>query len=104
MCALGDIYYYDKQGEVRMDMEDGVDRLQIAFEWYSKGAGLGDANCLYNLGQCYDKGIGCKRDVYKAMEMMERALRNGNAQAEKRLAEMRVLSRPTEIRSGESYN
>jgi hypothetical protein len=38
------------------------------------------------------------------MEMMERALRNGNAQAEERLAEMRVQSRPTEIRKGEYYN
>ena len=104
MCALGDIYYYDKQGELRMDMENGADRLQTAFAWYSKGAGLGDANCLYNLGQCYDKGIGCKRDVYKAMEMMERAFRNGNAQAEERLAEMRGQSRPTEIRKGEYYN
>ena len=68
-----------------------------------KGAGFGDANCLYNLGQSYYKGIGCKPDIYKAMEMMERAFRNGNAQAEERLAEMRVLSMPTRIRET-NYN
>ena len=37
------------------------------------------------------------------MEMMERAFRNGNAQAEERLAEMRVLSMPTRIRET-NYN
>ena len=103
MCALGDIYYYDKKGEVRLDVEDGADRFKAAFNWYFKGAELDDANCLYNLGQCYHKAIGCEWDFNKAIEMMKKSYRNGNVQAKVMIEKMRMESRVTAIKNSEYY-
>ncbi|PKK59548.1 HCP-like protein, partial [Rhizophagus irregularis] len=49
-----------------------------AFELYQKSADLGNATGIYNLGDCYEKGIGIDIDERKAFELYQKSADLGN--------------------------
>jgi TPR repeat protein len=46
-------------------------------EWYHKAAEQGDAEAQYNLGFCYYKGLGVKRDYKLAKSLIEKSAGQG---------------------------
>ena len=52
-----------------------------AFDCFKKAAGEGDANGLYNLGTCYARGIGTKRDDEMAFNCFRNSAENGHPEA-----------------------
>ncbi|CAI2173546.1 15662_t:CDS:2 [Funneliformis geosporum] len=50
-----------------------------AFKWYSKAAEGGDSTGQYNLGLCYEEGIGTVKDKNKAFEWYMKSAERGNA-------------------------
>ncbi|MCC8100144.1 MAG: cell envelope integrity protein TolA, partial [Clostridiales bacterium] len=53
-----------------------------AFTLFEKAARLGDADAQYNLGVCYNNGIGVTEDKAKAADWWEQAARQGHAVAQ----------------------
>lgn len=57
-----------------------------AVKWYEKAAKKGNSSAYYNLGVCYDKGIGVSTDYTKAFEYFKKAAETGIMQAVNSLA------------------
>jgi len=55
--------------------------LQKAFEWYMKAAQAGNAECLYQVAQCYMNGRGVPKDDNKYFEFELKAAAAGNTNA-----------------------
>lgn len=74
---IGNTYYY---GQVypKPDYEQAV-------IWYSKAAKQNFADAQYMLGLCYEKGQGVKQNVKEARKWFEKAAKNGNVKASKKL-------------------
>lgn len=52
----------------------GVSRSPIiALRYFTASASLDDADALAEAGECYAKGIGCKKDLKRAAELLRRA-------------------------------
>lgn len=75
MASLGVLYLRD---EVGIDIERARDLFQ-------RGACLGNAWCMYNIGTLYDNGQGYERDEIEAVNWYRRAASKGNSQAKERL-------------------
>lgn len=56
-----------------------------------KAAAMGDPKGLFNLGKCFDEGVGVAMDIASAMEYYIRAAALGNRCANQRLAEKRLV-------------
>ena len=56
-----------------------------AFEWYEKGAKLGDSSGMYNVGLCYEDGRGVTKDLNKAKEWYTKAVAQGHVDARNQL-------------------
>lgn len=56
-------------------------KTKKAFELFRKAAKQGDKNAPLNLGYCYAKGVGTKKDVQKAMYWYEMAVTMGDIAA-----------------------
>ncbi len=54
-----------------------------AFEWYWKGAELGDDRAMCELGDCYLMGMGVEKDHIKAQEYYRKAYKKQGAAAER---------------------
>jgi TPR repeat protein len=52
-----------------------------AFQWYTKAAGLGHAEAMYNLGICYAEGRGIAQDWTAASQLYKKAAELGDADA-----------------------
>lgn len=50
-----------------------------AVYWYKKAAEQGFAKSQYNLGLCYEKGIGVKKDLNKAKYWYDKAVKNNSS-------------------------
>ncbi len=59
-----------------------------AAEYYSKGAELGDKDCLYEMGRNYENGWGVNQDLSKAKVYYTKASQMGQAQAGNALHEL----------------
>lgn len=62
-----------------------VKDTQKAFSLYKKGAILNDSKAEYNLGRCYEKGIGIEVNLFKAQEFYSKAVKHGYVLAKKAL-------------------
>ncbi|KAJ3082514.1 hypothetical protein HDU99_002399 [Rhizoclosmatium hyalinum] len=51
--------------------EEGEPDDAAAVELFSEGAKMGHAGCLYQLGGCYERGVGVERDFEKSMKIFE---------------------------------
>lgn len=57
-----------------------------AVDWYTKAANQGDKDALYNLGCCYEYGVGVTTNTAKAFVYYQRAARHGNQDAQSKEA------------------
>jgi TPR repeat protein len=78
MMTLGLIYERGLNGKTR--------HFGKALEWYAKAAAEGLASGFYNVGVCYEVGMGTAPDEAKALENFKLASDKGFAQADYRLA------------------
>lgn len=62
-----------------------VKDTQKAFLLYKKGAILNDSNAEYNLGRCYENGIGTDTNLFKAQEFYSKAFKHEYPKAKKAL-------------------
>lgn len=53
-------------------------RYNEAFEWYEKASNSNDPYAFFNLGECYENGIGVNRNLTKAKEWYLKAKEAGN--------------------------
>lgn len=74
---IGRCYYYG-QGFPKLDYEQ-------AANWFEKAALQEYADAQYMLGICYEKGQGVKPSSIKARQWFERAAKNGNIKAFKKI-------------------
>ena len=58
------------------------------FKEYRKAAEQGDANAQYNLGVCYEKGEGVKKDLSQAVQWYRKAAEQGMPGAQSKLKEL----------------
>ncbi len=81
--CLGARYHEGKGVEKNMD---------LAFAWYMEAAKQGHAKALYNLGLCFENGIGCDEiDLPSAKECYEKALELGYKDAEYHLWKVKEI-------------
>ena len=57
-----------------------------AFEYYTKGSELGNANCQHNLANMYLLGNGVKKNIKKAAELCRKSAEQGYKLAQFALA------------------
>jgi TPR repeat protein len=57
-----------------------------AFECYLKGDARKVPMCSNEVGDCYEKGFGVDKDMYKAVEHWRKAARGGDPEAKESLA------------------
>lgn len=75
-------YYVYMQGQ---GTQASIPQAIAAFK---QAADLGHANAQYVVGQSYWRGIGLRPSKSKALQWLELAKQNGNAQAEALIAEI----------------
>ena len=63
-------------------------QLYEEFESYRKAAEQGDAEAQYNLGVCYENGIGVEKDLFEAVRYYRMAAKQGYKDAKKRLNDL----------------
>ncbi|KAI8882326.1 HCP-like protein [Backusella circina FSU 941] len=67
---------------------ENVRRLNLAKEWYEKGASKNNQKAQYRLGLMYETGKDASPNWIKALEYYEKARENGNTDAANKLAYM----------------
>ena len=72
-CNLG-IMYYAAYGGFKQDFDE-------AFKWYYKSAAQNNAEGQFELGTCYEFGIGTTKNIDYAKEMYRKAAVNGSLTA-----------------------
>lgn len=77
--CMATAYVYDKE-----DTE--LFNSQLATRYFAKAAFLGNAEAMYELGNNYSIGRGCRKDLAKAKYWLEKAAMNGNDTALYKLA------------------
>ena len=75
--ALGDLYFYGDDG-IKADYEE-------AFKWYARAATY---SCLNSLGFMYEKGLGVKKDLTKAVRCYQEAANRNDGRAQMNLGRM----------------
>ncbi|KAI9327986.1 hypothetical protein BDR26DRAFT_874655 [Obelidium mucronatum] len=65
--------------------EDGEPDEETAAQLFSEGAVQGNADSLFNLGCCYEKGVGVDRDYDRCLMMFQEAARLGHEGAIERM-------------------
>jgi TPR repeat protein len=58
----------------------------LAYKWTEKAAANGDISALNNLGNFVCDGIGCKKDIKKAIEIYKQAISKGHSTSANNLA------------------
>lgn len=67
-------------------------RNRESLKYFKKGADLGDADCQYEMGLCYEKGYGVNSDLGTAKAYYMQAAAQGNANAKERLVGINATS------------
>lgn len=60
-------------------------RKKESLKYFKKGADMGDADCQYEMGLCYEKGYGVKSNLRIAKAYYTQAAAQGNAKAKNKL-------------------
>ena len=60
-------------------------RYEEAFQWFTKSAAQGDTDATLDLGECYEKGNGVKKDISEALKLYGKAIEKGHAEAKENL-------------------
>ena len=60
-------------------------RHEEAVKWYKKAAAQGEMCAQSNLGNCYERGEGVKKDIPEALKWCGKAAEQGNAEAAKNI-------------------
>lgn len=66
--CVGNLYYYSRDEKGLLKTTDkGL--IEKAYEFFAKGAELGEQNCLYELGDMYLEGVCVDKDPNRAFEL-----------------------------------
>lgn len=79
LAELGDSEALSRLGEYYLDNSNELNYVEYyekAIEYFKKSASLGNSNGLYNLGLCYENGIGTKKDFNRALAYFLEAANN----------------------------
>ncbi len=71
---------------IRADQELQRGNLLSAFRLFLKAAKAGDRSSKLNVGYCYDRGVGTRRDLAAALHWYKQAYRSGDASAANNIA------------------
>ena len=79
-----------KKGDADAQCEAGAihyikGRHEEAVKWYKKAAAQGEMCAQSNLGNCYERGEGVKKDIPEALKWCGKAAEQGNAEAAKNI-------------------
>ncbi|SES04547.1 hypothetical protein SAMN04487944_11618 [Gracilibacillus ureilyticus] len=80
----GDMFAANRLGHEAVDLGQGEE----AISWYQMAADRGDSYGEFNLGLCYELGIGTPVNLKKAKSWYQKAALKGDAQAKERLKEL----------------
>ncbi|GGA66561.1 tetratricopeptide repeat protein [Ornithinibacillus halotolerans] len=83
-ALAGDVFAANRLGHEAVEKGDGEE----AISWYQMAADLGDSYGEFNLGQCYENGIGTGVNMKQAKYWYKRAALKGDQQAQQRLKEL----------------
>ncbi|MDX8047270.1 tetratricopeptide repeat protein [Gracilibacillus sp. S3-1-1] len=83
-ALYGDVFAANRLGHEAVENERGDE----AIYWYQMAADRGDFYGEYNLGLCYEKGIGTPVNLKKAKLWYQKAALKGDVQAKQRLKEL----------------
>lgn len=70
---------------------EGGKKLEESRRWYVKAASHNHAGGMYFLAGMYETGIGCEKDLEKAVKLYGEAARKGHPDAARKLKEMEHL-------------
>lgn len=80
-AIAGDVFAINKMGHAAFAENDG----ETALSWYLKAAEKNDPYGEYNVGFCYESGIGTEVDVKRAKYWYQKAILHGDTEAKIRL-------------------
>lgn len=80
----GDVFAINKMGHQAFEKNDGAE----AFSWYMKAAGMNDTEGEYNVGFCYESGIGTEVNIKEAKKWYRKAALKGDEESKRRLKEL----------------
>lgn len=80
-AIAGDVFAINKMGHAAFAENDG----ELALSWYLKAAEKNDPYGEYNVGFCYESGIGTEVDVKRAKYWYQKAILHGDTEAKNRL-------------------
>lgn len=92
---IAETYYYGVPPEIEKDLKGAMD-------WYIKAAHKGNVKSQLILGNAYYDGFGVERDLLRAYFWWDRASRNGDKDAHKKLERLSSY-RNAEKQMGENY-
>ncbi|KAI8977514.1 hypothetical protein BDF20DRAFT_875305 [Mycotypha africana] len=74
---IGSIYMQEEKLAGGKNMKDGADPKPLSFSWYKKAADVGNPMACHKLGFFYENGIGCEKDIEKAVASYEKGFEQG---------------------------
>lgn len=80
----GDVFAINKMGHQAFEKNDGAE----AFSWYMKAAEMNDTEGEYNVGFCYESGIGTEVNIKEAKKWYRKATLKGDEESKRRLKEL----------------
>ena len=79
--------FLELEGKEKFFLGEKIDQdLYAAFQWYRKAAVKGNGAAQFNLGLCYDQGLGVQPNKFEAFVWYQRAAQAGIIQAKFNLA------------------
>lgn len=80
----GDLFAINKMGHQAFEMNNG----ELAMTWYLQAAEKFDRHGEFNVGFCYESGIGVEVDIKLAKYWYKRAALQGDSEAKRRLNDL----------------
>lgn len=72
-------------------------RSREAIKYFEKGANMGDADCQYEMGVCYENGRGVSPDLKTAKAYYMQAAAQGNTKAKEKLVNIDNVAAPSDL-------
>lgn len=87
MQPTASVFWINKAGDIFFEGRDGIPQnYPQAARFYTRAADKNDPHAQSRLGQMYLNGWGVEKNRQKALQLLERAAQNGNAEAKELLA------------------
>ncbi|KAI8909549.1 hypothetical protein EDD86DRAFT_205691 [Gorgonomyces haynaldii] len=83
---LGELYETGEGSE----LEEGPD-IPKALGFYRQAVSQGNARAMFNLGSLHEQGVGCVKDLDRALKLYNESARLGNTDARQRLDELEAI-------------